>query len=33
MLAGLIEGWPISVIDYTVMTRHNTLEGNILGIN
>jgi hypothetical protein len=29
VLAGLIEGWPKSVIDYTVMTRHNPLRGNI----
>jgi hypothetical protein len=33
VLAGLIEGWPISVIDYVVMTHHNPLEGNIPGIN
>jgi hypothetical protein len=31
--AGLIEGWPTFVIDYDVMTRHNPLGGNILGIN
>jgi hypothetical protein len=33
VLAGLIEGWPMSVIDYTVMTRHNPPGGNIPGIN
>jgi hypothetical protein len=32
MLAGLIECWPMFVIDHTIMTRHKPLRGNILGI-
>jgi hypothetical protein len=31
VLAGLIEGWPMSVIDYVVMTYHDPLGGIFWG--